>query len=306
MHQATALPPIRRFGRPTRQQRSLGLLAALILAAGAWFALSTSQMLSSPSATISAPSHNRIFADEAAFVPTASDYATLQVDEAYLPLPVAPVRPSNTVALPRRFANEAASVLAVSDYTAIAWGDNYLLSAAAQPAQGSPGIAAQHVGFPNGQRMFADEALTPLSAQEYANLALGEDYLPLVPPTGAHRTSITRRFADETLASLSAQEYAKLTLGEDYLPSVSAAPARPTLIQRHFADEALAQLSAREYANLALSDDYLPLVSPTPGHRVSIPRHFVDELIDGEGVVLAPLGIEGTVGEPLTPRIGPR
>jgi hypothetical protein len=94
-----------------------------------------------------------------------------------------------------------------------------------------------------------------------------------------------RIFADEAAFVPDAATYANLVIGDDYLPLPKARAAVQAPIQpqnRIFADEAAFVPDAATYANLAVGEDYLPLTRPV-AHTVqpiSMPRSLIfrDEL----------------------------
>jgi hypothetical protein len=72
-----------------------GVLAlAVIAAAGVWWATQTRVPAPLPVATAPRPAFNRIFADEAAFVPSVAEYTSPTIGDDYLPISApAAVRP---------------------------------------------------------------------------------------------------------------------------------------------------------------------------------------------------------------------
>jgi hypothetical protein len=127
----------------------LALLTVVVIAITAW--LSTPAMVPpAPISPVVERDYNRFFADEAAYAPTAADYANLMLDENYLPLPQSAVPAAPAVAAPpiqpavvrwqnRIFADEAAYTPTAADYANLMLSDSYLpLPAAGQPARVAP------------------------------------------------------------------------------------------------------------------------------------------------------------------------
>ena len=82
MQQTTILPTPRRSGMPTWQKDLIGLLVALLTLAAIW--IGTQRLFApAPAHTVAVAPLLRRFADEAAYLPSASDYAGL--GESYLP-----------------------------------------------------------------------------------------------------------------------------------------------------------------------------------------------------------------------------
>ncbi len=87
MQQTTILPTPRRSGMPAWQKDVIGLVVALVALAGIW--LGTHQLAApAPASQAAVAPISRRFADEAAYTPSASDYAGM--GESYLVPGVAP------------------------------------------------------------------------------------------------------------------------------------------------------------------------------------------------------------------------
>jgi hypothetical protein len=203
MQQATTIRSRRQVGL----RIGWGALALLVVVLGtvvAGWAVSRSQIPASPlPRSADHQPQSRRFADEAAYVPAASDYASAALGEDYLPLPTNNSAPSHVAAAPapvvnRLFADEAAYVPMASDYASAALGEDYLPLAAAvstTSAQARPVLSLR----------FTDEAAYRPTPQEYSTPALGDDYLPLArtaPSIDTHyRTpSVNRRILSDELA----------------------------------------------------------------------------------------------------------
>jgi hypothetical protein len=126
MQQATIIQATRRLSGSVKLRSILVFAVAVTVLTAVW-ANSYPSPSATPTASYAAMPPNRIFADEAAFVPDAATYANLAVGEDYLPLPEAraaiqaPTQPQNRI-----FADEAAFVPDAATYANLAVGEDYL------------------------------------------------------------------------------------------------------------------------------------------------------------------------------------
>lgn len=120
MQQATPLHTPRRFGGSFAIRGALALLMALVALAGMWLSVPRASVPApgAPSLTLARP---RAFTDEAAYVPSAAEYANLVPGDTYLPPPSAPrATATNRPPRTRIFADEAAYVPNAAEYAAFA------------------------------------------------------------------------------------------------------------------------------------------------------------------------------------------
>jgi hypothetical protein len=189
MQHAAPLHAPRRFGGSFTIAGILVVLAALAALLGLW--VNTPRASEpAPAVRYAAPARTRTFADQAGYVPSAAEYASLTPGDTYLPLASPPrVAAPNGQPQTRIFGDQAAYVPSAAEYASLAPGDTYL------PLASPPRIIT-----PNGQpqtRIFADQAAYLPSAAEYATIVQGDDYTPAASAPRAADRPRSRVFLDE-------------------------------------------------------------------------------------------------------------